>query len=162
MAILAPWLVSCRSHSEEKPSEQLTGKDTWFLIGIGKTTLQLQVVITPEERALGLMHRKSLAEKHGMLFLSEKPERQSFWMKNTWLPLDIGFFAPDGELLEVQKLHPHLERSVKSRSENAMFAIELNRNAYRDANIGIGEKLNLTEVRVALETRGVDPSKYGL
>ncbi|MFP6855127.1 MAG: DUF192 domain-containing protein, partial [Opitutales bacterium] len=135
---------------------------TWFAIGIGKNTLRLQVVITPEERALGLMHRKSLAERHGMLFLSEKPERQSFWMKNTWLPLDIGFFAADGELLEVQKLHPHVERSVKSRTDKALFAIELNRNAYRDANIEIGEKLNLIEVRSALVARGVDPSKYGL
>ena len=122
----------------------------------------MQVVVSAEERNLGLMHRKSLAEKHGMLFLSKTPERQSFWMKNTWIPLDIGFFSASGELLEVHKLHPHEERSVKSRTDQALFAVELNRNGYRDAGIEIGEKLNLQDVRAALKARGVDFTKHGL
>ena len=108
------------------------------------------------------MHRKSLTHGHGMLFLSEEPERQSFWMKNTWIPLDIGFFDPAGALIEVRKLHPHEEESVKSNSAKALFAIELNRNGYRDANASVGAKLNLDDLRTALEARGIDPSKHGL
>ena len=108
------------------------------------------------------MDRKSLASGHGMLFLSEKPERQSFWMKNTWIPLDIGFFDSEGALIEVRKLHPHEEESVKSTSENILFAIELNRNGYRDTNASIGEKINLDDLRNALKARGIDPVKHGL
>ena len=96
-----------------------------------------------------------------MLFLSEKPETQSFWMMNTWIPLDIGFFDSTGALLEVRKLHPHDERSVKSSSDNALFAVELNRHAYRDAAVKIGERLNLDDLRAALTARGIAPDDHG-
>ncbi|MGE4551324.1 MAG: DUF192 domain-containing protein [Opitutales bacterium] len=138
------------------------GPDTWFAIRINSKKLQLQLAISQEERGKGLMDRKSLTPGHGMLFLSEKPERQSFWMKNTWIPLDIGFFDSEGALIEVRKLHPHEEESVKSSSANALFAIELNRNGYRDANASVGAKLNLDDLRTALKARGINPSKHGL
>ncbi len=161
--ILLPWLASCRERPAEDSSVNgFLGPEAWFPIPVGSATLQLQVVVSPDERARGLMHRKSLAKEHGMLFLSERPERQSFWMKNTWIPLDIGFFAPDGILLEIRKMHPHEESSVKSSSDNALFAVELNRNAYRDAGIEIGAKLSLDDLRKALTARGVDPAKHGL
>ncbi len=163
LLVLLPWLVSCRSSPAEDAADNgSSGPDAWFPIRFGSATLQLQVVVSQEERNQGLMHRKSLAKGHGMLFLSERPERQSFWMKNTWIPLDIGFFGPDGTLLEIRKMHPHVERSVKSSSDNALFAVELNRNAYRAAGIEIGVKMNLGDLRKALTSRGIDPAEHGL
>jgi hypothetical protein len=48
-----------------------------------------EVATTPEQQATGLMHRFSLKPDHGMLFVFERVERRSFWMKNTFIPLSI-------------------------------------------------------------------------
>ncbi|MBL64046.1 MAG: hypothetical protein CMI30_11640 [Opitutae bacterium] len=163
VAVMAtPWLDSCRSKSPRSSTEARHGIDTYFPIRIDGKTLQLQLAISEKEKNLGLMHRKKLPEDHGMVFLYDKPGRKSFWMKNTWIPLDIGFFSPDGALLEVRKLYPQDETSVKSGSTNVLFAIELNRNAYREKGISIGAKTNLDELRKAVLARGFDPTKYGI
>lgn len=54
-----------------------------------------------EERARGLMFRRSLAPDAGMLFVYDAPSRVSFWMKNTLIPLDMIFAGPDGVVRRV-------------------------------------------------------------
>ena len=53
--------------------------------------ISLEVARTPEEQAMGLMYRTSLAADRGMLFPFEPPQPVSFWMKNTLIPLDMVF-----------------------------------------------------------------------
>ena len=122
----------------------------------------VEVADTREAQARGLMFRTELGDFEGMIFPYDGTRAQSFWMKNTWIPLDIGFFDSEGVLIEVRKLHPHEEESVKSTSRNILFAIELNRNGYRDANASLGAKLNLDDLKNALKARGINPEKHGL
>lgn len=56
----------------------------------------VEVARTPEEQARGLMYRTSLAPDRGMLFPFARPKFASFWMKNTFIPLDIIFIRSDG------------------------------------------------------------------
>lgn len=58
----------------------------------------VEVARTPEEQARGLMYRTSLAPDRGMLFPFAKPKFASFWMKNTFIPLDIIFIRSDGSI----------------------------------------------------------------
>ncbi len=55
--------------------------------------LTAEVAISPDQRSLGLMNRFSLKPDHGMLFVFERTEPLSFWMKNTFIPLSIAFIA---------------------------------------------------------------------
>ncbi len=55
------------------------------------STVDAEVVSTPEKRALGLMFRKSLDNGKGMLFIFDKETNHPFWMKNTFISLDILF-----------------------------------------------------------------------
>lgn len=58
----------------------------------------VEVARTSEQQARGLMHRTSLAADRGMLFPFANPKYASFWMKNTFIPLDIIFIRSDGSV----------------------------------------------------------------
>jgi uncharacterized protein len=62
----------------------------------------VEVARTPEEQATGLMNRQSLAPDRGMLFPYETPRPASFWMKNTFIPLDLIFVRPDGTIARIE------------------------------------------------------------
>lgn len=58
---------------------------------VSNETIQLEVARSPEEQAIGLMYRTSLANNRGMLFQFNPPRPTQFWMKNTLIPLDMLF-----------------------------------------------------------------------
>ncbi len=65
------------------------------------TVIRLELAVTPEERQRGLMFRTALRPDHGMLFLFDQPAQWPFWMKDTWIPLDIVFLDGHGTVVEV-------------------------------------------------------------
>ncbi|WP_199249535.1 DUF192 domain-containing protein [[Phormidium] sp. ETS-05] len=67
------------------------------LVEIGGKLIELEVAATPQEQALGLMYRTSLADNRGMLFPFSPPTPVSFWMKNCRISLDM-IFLLNGEV----------------------------------------------------------------
>lgn len=68
----------------------------------GERTVVAEVAENAEQQKRGLMERQSLAPGHGMLFPSDPPRPVSFWMRDTYIPLDIIFIAPDNRVLRVE------------------------------------------------------------
>lgn len=64
-------------------------------------TFKVELALSPEEQANGLMFRTEMGRDEGMLFPSEAPEQRSFWMKNTPLSLDIIFVGADGRISNI-------------------------------------------------------------
>ncbi|MFA3915677.1 DUF192 domain-containing protein [Ruegeria sp. 2012CJ15-1] len=62
---------------------------------------RVELADTPQERSRGLMFRESMAPRAGMLFVYEQPQRASFWMKNTLIPLDMIFVDATGTVTHV-------------------------------------------------------------
>ncbi len=146
----------------DEPVSELKTVAEYFPIKIGDQTARLQLAVEPAEQKLGLMGRTTLGADDGMLFLYGHPQQMSFWMHNTLLPLDIGFFDTKGELREVRQMIPNDQRSVKSRSAEILIAIEMNQNWYRERGVKLGAKLDLVALKAALKSRGVEPRRVGL
>jgi hypothetical protein len=84
-------------------------------------------------RARGLQGRQVLADNAGMLFVFPEETTAGFWMKDTFIDLDIGFFDADGRLMEICRMRALDEVSLCHPSEPARFALEVNRGWF-DAN----------------------------
>lgn len=69
----------------------------------GAVEVGLEVAATPAAQQRGLMYRRSLADDQGMLFVFPTDADHAFWMKNTFIPLDLIFIAHDGRIVGI---HP--------------------------------------------------------
>ena len=106
------------------------------------------------------MHRDSMPDDHGMLFLFNQPEPRSFWMRNTRIPLDLGYFDASGRLLEIHALYPYDENGVPSRSQQVLIAVETNRGWFARNNIAPGAQLDFDALTLAVSRRGKSLTNY--
>jgi len=97
---------------------------------------------TDEERAQGLMFRKQLPDGQGMLFVFDRDQPLSFWMKNTVIPLSIAFIASDGRILEIKDMQPNDLSSVKS-SRSARYALEVPQGWFGRVNVKAGDVVKI-------------------
>ena len=104
---------------------------------IGEHKLVAEIARTPDQRALGLMNRFSLKPDHGMLFVYERNEPLSFWMRNTYIPLSIAFIAPDGRIVNIEDMKPQTDETHWSRGP-AMYALEMKKGWFAERGIGPG------------------------
>jgi uncharacterized membrane protein (UPF0127 family) len=81
----------------------------------GVHAFQVEMAITPEEKERGLMFRRELPEGQGMLFDFQFDQNVAFWMKNTYIPLDMLFIRGDGRILRIaENTEPLSERNIPS------------------------------------------------
>ena len=119
--------------------------DTLQPIQLGQKIIQVEIADTQRKRNRGLMYRKSLPDDQGMLFVFPSSQILSFWMKNTYIPLSIGFFNSKRQLLEVQEMQPESvllkepSKTYKSRLP-AKYALEMNKGWFSKNKIKLGTK----------------------
>lgn len=83
--------------------------------GHGPAKFQTEVAADPASQEKGLMFRKNLAPDAGMLFDFHKPDFQTFWMKNTVIPLDMIFIRADGTISSIApNATPYSETPIPS------------------------------------------------
>jgi uncharacterized membrane protein (UPF0127 family) len=109
-------------------------------------TLPLNIEIPSDIRDfnLGLMFRESLDINSGMLFIFEEVEQQSFYMKETKIPLDIAFITEDGIVESIKQLEPYDETPVTSEGE-VLCALEVNRGWFAENNVEVGDEIEIDE-----------------
>ena len=104
-------------------------------------TVPVEIARTPAERSRGLMFRISLPENEGMLFLFERPDQLSFWMRNTLIPLDMIFIEDSMRVLGVvENAEPRTDtgRSVPGLSQ---YVLEVNGGWAQRHGIGPGTRV---------------------
>lgn len=109
-------------------------------IQINDIKLELEYAQQFEQRARGLMFRKSLCEDCGMLFRFEPEKQASMWMKNTFIPLDVAFIDRNGVITDIKPLQPQDLTSVGA-SKVVKYALEMNQGWFAKHDIHVGDQL---------------------
>lgn len=113
--------------------------------GDGTIRLDLEIAETPAQRALGLMHRRSLAERAGMAFLFETKSTGGFYMKDTLIPLSIAFMDSKGAILRILDMDPCEEEPCKVYYPHVTYtsALEVNQGAFLEWGVSEGDVVEL-------------------
>ncbi len=92
----------------------------------GQARFAVEIADDLAERARGLMFREEMPAAAGMLFVYDRPQAASYWMKNTLIPLDIIFIGADGTVTRVARMaRPHDETPIPGGSA-IQFVLEIN------------------------------------
>jgi uncharacterized protein len=105
--------------------------------------VNLELALDTEARTRGLMHRTHLGDDEGMLFIFPSEEVRNFWMKNTLIPLDIGFLRTDGTLINVGHGQPGVEQPGVWSDAPARMVLELNEGWYARHGFKPGDRIEV-------------------
>lgn len=89
-------------------------------------TVKVEVARTDQERQRGLMYRMHMEEDAGMLFLFDKPDQLTFWMHNTYIPLDMMFIEPSMHILGIVENAAPRNDSPRSVPGQSQYVLEVN------------------------------------
>ena len=114
-------------------------------IDLGVEIFDLEIAKTPEEISEGLMYRRKLSENKGMIFIFEDEKKRSFWMKNTFIPLDMIFMDSTGKIVEIKEnILPCETQICKSYiSLPAKYVIEINSGRSYDLGLEVENVIDL-------------------
>jgi uncharacterized membrane protein (UPF0127 family) len=114
--------------------------EAWVIFGTD--TVGVELARTPEEREQGLMYRESLPDGRGMLFLFPDAQYRSFWMHNTYIPLDIAYMDENLRIVDIQAMDPQTDAGHQS-AQPAMFALEVPQGWFESKGIPVGAQARL-------------------
>jgi len=109
-------------------------------LGAGMYLIQAEVADRDDTRATGLMHRASLPDNGGMLFVFEGADIHCMWMKNTLLPLSVAFVDAGGAIINIADMQP-LSEDTHCAARPARYALEMKQGWFAERGIRAGMQL---------------------
>lgn len=121
---------------------QFEKKQVW----VGAKKLNVEIADTPIKRQRGLMYRKELKENEGMLFIFQEEKIRTFFMKNTYIPLSIGYFNKKKKLVDIQKMNPPSSLFSKKIPQStsrfpAQYVLEVSQGWFKRNRMKVGSLL---------------------
>ncbi len=115
---------------------------------IGTACIFVEVADSPEERETGLMFRNFLAADRGMIFVFDEEKINSFWMKNTRIPLDAIWIDGEGSVVDVQTMAPCQSDpcQIYTPPGPAEFVLEVNAGWSASHGIEMGDKVTFENI----------------
>jgi len=109
-------------------------------LSTGMHLIRAEVADNDASRTQGLMHRKSMPQGDGMVFVFDEIAIHCMWMKNTLIPLSVAFIDQSGVIVNIVDMQPHNEKS-HCATRPARYALEMNKGWFADRGIKPGAKL---------------------
>lgn len=135
--ITAVLILSIRPNFKNEPSNNSNrrsgiefkkeGELTFYKKDGDQKILKIDIEIAQDdnERALGLMHRYKMSDSTGMLFIMDREEPQSFWMRNTYISLDIIYLNKELEIVKIQKYTQPLTDDPIPSIKKSKYVVEV-------------------------------------
>lgn len=104
-----------------------------------KVTFAVEIADTPSKREMGLQYRRELAADRGMLFIFPAESQQSFWMKNTPLPLDLIFINRERKIVGIVEQTVPFSLDPRSVTAPSHYVLEINGGLSKRHGIKAGD-----------------------
>ena len=92
---------------------------------VGTVELEVEQALTERQIQTGMMFRKTMTDKEGMLFVHGNAQGRGYWMNNVSVALSIAYLDPSGRIVEIHDMQPFNTNSVYSVSQNIQYALEV-------------------------------------
>jgi len=107
-----------------------------------RVEVEVEIADNDAERQRGLMERTALAENAGMLFVFEREQPLSFWMKNTLIPLSVAYIDSTGRIVDIQDMEP-LDETSHPSAEPGQYALEVNQGFFAERGVEVGNEMEI-------------------
>jgi len=108
--------------------------------------VKVELARTDPERMRGLMYRRELAPSSGMLFVFEGPEIRRFWMRNTYIPLDIIFLNERKVVVGIEENTIPLDETSRGPDQLAQYVVEVAGGESRRHGLTVGSRAEFLQV----------------
>jgi uncharacterized protein len=107
-------------------------------------TVRVEIADSPSERRRGLMGRRTLAPRAGMLFVYPQDATGGYWMKDTLIPLDIAFIGARGRILRIFTMAPCRRDPCRVYDPRVRYrsALEVNAGSFRRWGVRVGDRVS--------------------
>jgi uncharacterized membrane protein (UPF0127 family) len=112
----------------------------------GPQTFTVEIAADPKSQQRGLMYRSRMAADAGMLFDFHSPQYVSFWMENTFIPLDMLFVRKDGSIANIRENAVPFSRESIPSTDEVQLVIEINGGLSKTLGIAPGQKVHAAEL----------------
>ena len=92
---------------------------------LGAQEITAELALTQQQIMAGMMFRKQMDEKEGMLFVFARPHRAAFFMRNTLLPLSCAYLDSEGAILEIRDMKPLDETPIEAATDRVQYVLEV-------------------------------------
>jgi len=92
---------------------------------VGTVELEVEQALTERQIQTGMMFRKTMTDKEGMLFVHRNAQGRGYWMNNVSVALSIAYLDPSGRIVEIHDMQPFNTNSVYSVSQKIQYALEV-------------------------------------
>lgn len=143
--------ASCRSSASPErsaaaaiaPEKAEKAPLTLVTSGGASHVVHVELALTDDQREVGLMYRRSMADDDGMLFVFDDESIQSFWMKNTLIRLDMLFIRGDGSIAGIVENATPRSLSPRTVGKPSRYVLELNGGWCAAHGLKTGDKVGL-------------------
>ena len=115
----------------------------------GTAHFAVKIARSPLEREHGLMDWRQMGADAGMLFVFDPPVHAVFWMKDTYLPLDMIFLDRQGRVLQIHPDAKPLDESLIDGGDDVAFVLEVNAGIAKARGIAVGSVMRSAEIAPA-------------
>jgi uncharacterized membrane protein (UPF0127 family) len=135
LAACSPHMALAKTARIPTAGQTLANERLEIVTEKGRVRLQVEVARNDRQREIGLMFRRTMAPDHGMLFDFKTPQPVYFWMKNTYLPLDMLFIDASGRVVAIAANAAPFSEAPIGPGVPVLAVLEL--NAGRAAQLGV-------------------------